>query len=105
MSNYRAVVHYTFKKGMEEEGLKFLENELVKKGAQYGCHGIELLQNGKDSTTVIGIGYWNDIEEARKFQSAWDKKEKELAKYCTSAPKREFYKIRCNYMEKARKIA
>ena len=47
-ANYRAIVHYHFKEGMEEKGIQFLENELVKKGRELGCHYIELWQNEKD---------------------------------------------------------
>lgn len=105
MANYRAIVHYHFKKGMEEKGLKFLETELIKKAQEYGCHGIELWQSEKDHTKLVGIGHWNNIEEARKFQAHWDSKERELMQYCINRPEREFYKIKSTYAEKARKAA
>ncbi|MBY0528823.1 MAG: hypothetical protein K2P51_01385 [Rhabdochlamydiaceae bacterium] len=105
MSSFRAIVHYKFKKGMEEQGMKFLENELIKKAQEYGCHGIEFWQNGKHSTDIIGIGCWNNIEEARKFQSHWDAKEKELMRYCEEKPHRQFYQVRSMFSEKSRKVA
>ncbi|NNM43404.1 MAG: hypothetical protein HKM07_03595 [Chlamydiae bacterium] len=105
MSKYRAFVHYHFKKGMEEKGMKFLENELFKKAQTYGCHGLELLQNEVDSCQVLGIGFWNSLEEAKKFQSVWDSKEKELMEFCERKPNREFCKVRTTYAEKAKKAA
>ncbi len=102
---YRAFVHYHFKKGMEEEGLKFLNNELLKHAKDYGCHGIELLYNEREPSEVLGIGLWNSLEEAKSFQSLWDKKEKELVRYCTNVPKREFFKIEASYLEKSKKAA
>lgn len=105
MQNYRAVVHYHFKKGMEEQGLKFLVNELVNKAPQYGCHHIELLQDHKDHCNLIGIATWNDIEDARRFQLMWTKKEKEMLHFCTNPPKREFCKLRSTFMEKAKRVA
>lgn len=105
MSNYKALVHYHFKKGMEEQGIKFLERELVKKAHQYGCHGIDLLQSEKDPTLLIGVGYWNTIEEARQFQAIWVVKEKELLKFCVDRPVREFYRLRNHFEEKLKKAA
>jgi heme-degrading monooxygenase HmoA len=105
MSTYKAIVHYHLKKGMEEQGIKFLENELIKKAAEYGCHGIELWQNDRDPTNFIGTGLWNSLEEARKFQAMWQAKEKELMRYCSGAPTREFYKIRSTYKEKSKRVA
>ena len=102
---YRAVVNYEFKKGMEEEGMKFLENELIKKADQYGCHGLELLCSEKNACHVIGIGTWKNIEEAKKFQSKWGAKEKELLRFCVNTPSHEFFNIRSTYTEKSRKAA
>jgi len=105
MEGYRAIVHYYFKKGMEESGLKFIENELVKKAKSMGCHGVELWQNEKDHSQFVGIGYWNSIEEARLFQSHWESKEKELLKFCIKAPHHEFFKVRTTYSEKSKRAA
>jgi hypothetical protein len=105
MANYRALIHYKFKKGMEERGIKFLESELLMKATKYGCHQIEILQNELDPTNVIGVGLWHSIEEARKFQSVWEHKEKELLTFCTGSPKREFLKVRFSYQEKSKKVA
>ena len=105
MTNYRAIVHYKFKKGQEEQGLKFLESELLKKAQELGCHGIELLQSGRDSSTIVGVGHWNSLEEARKFQALWDAKEHELMRYCQVRPHHEFYKVYSVYAEKQKKVA
>ena len=105
MARYRAIVHYNFKKGHEEQGLKFLENELLKKAQQMGCHYIEFLRDERDPTHVVGIGVWGSLEEARQFQSIWDGKEKELARHCMNSPKREFYKLMHVYNEKTKKAA
>lgn len=105
MANYRAIIHYHFKKGMEDKGIKFLENELIKKAQEYGCHGIELWQNEKNPSTLVGIGHWNSLQEARNFQAHWDSKEREFMHYCTTKPEREFYKIKSTYSEKVRKAA
>ncbi len=105
MQKYRAYVHYHFKKGMEESGIKFLETELIKHAAEMGCHNIELWLDEKDHTRLVGTGDWNSLDEARKFQSTWDKKEKELSKFLTNKPEREFYKLRNSYSEKAKKAA
>ncbi len=51
MSGYRAIVHYHFKKGMEEQGIRFLENELLRKAHQLGVHDIEILFNELEPTT------------------------------------------------------
>jgi len=105
MTHYRAVVHYNFKKGMEEKGIKFLENELIKNAQKYGCHYIELMQNEKDHSHLIGIATWTSLDDARRFQSLWKEKEKEFLQYCTGSPEREFCKVRSNYMEKSRRAA
>ena len=90
---------------MESKGINFLENELIKKAQAYGCHTIELLKSEKDPSHVVGIGYWNDIEDARKFQAQWNSKEQELLTYCINKPEREFYKLGPVYSEKAKKAA
>ncbi len=105
-SNYRVMVHFHFKEGKEEEGIKFLENELIKKGKEFGCHYVELWQNEKDPTIVEGVAVWNDLEDARNFQSKWKNKEQELiSKFCTGDATREFCIIRSIYMEKPAKKA
>jgi hypothetical protein len=105
MSNYRAVVHYCFKKGKEEEGLRFLERELIRQAERFGCHHIELLQKERDHTDIVGIALWHDIEDARRFQAMWEMKERELAHLCTHPPKREFFKIRNTFAERQRRAA
>jgi len=105
MGNYRALVHYTFKKGMESEGFKFLENELVKKAQNYGCHFIELWQNERDPSVVIGVAIWNDLEDARRFQSQWEEKEKDLMKFSYEPPRREFFALKSSFVEKGKKAA
>src|ERR1700733_4136610 len=93
MDKYRAVVNYRFKSGMEHKALKFLEDELIRKGDSYGCHNIEILQSELDPTHVLGVALWNDIQDARRFQARWAAKERELVKMCSETPKREFFKI------------
>jgi heme-degrading monooxygenase HmoA len=105
MGNCRALVHYTFKKGMETQGLKFLENELVKKAQTYGCHSIELWQNERNPNVIIGVAVWNDIEDARRFQKQWEEKENELMKFSSEVPKREFFTCKANFVEKGKKAA
>jgi hypothetical protein len=105
MGNYRAIVHYTFNKGMEDRGLKFLEDELVKKAQDYGSHFIELWQNERDPRIIVGVAIWNDLEDARRFQGKWEGKEKELTKLCSEAPKREFFKLKSTFAEKGKKAA
>ncbi|HSX03547.1 MAG TPA: hypothetical protein VLG76_02335 [Rhabdochlamydiaceae bacterium] len=105
MANYRALVHYNFKKGMEERGIKFLESELLMKATEYGCHNIEILQNEMEPTNVIGVALWHSLEEAKKFQSEWEKKEKQLLQFCKNPPKREFMHVRFSFLEKSKRVA
>jgi len=104
-ANYRAFVHYHFKKGLEEEGILFLERELVKKAAQWGCHNIEIWQHEEDPHYVIGVAEWTSFDEAKKFQSQWHKKEEQMIQMCTNAPEREFYKLRTTFKEKSKRAA
>ena len=105
MQQFKAVVHYHFKKGKEMQGLKFLENNLLKQAQEMGCHYIEMLQCERDPTYVIGIAVWSNINEARRFQSTWDRYEQELLQFCTKTPEREFFKIKGIFEEKGRKAA
>lgn len=105
MGNYRALVHYSFKKGMEAQGIKYLESELIKKAQDYGCHFIELWQNEKNPNIVVGVATWNSLDDARHFQSKWIEKEKELMKYSSEPPKREFFLLKSTFAEKGKKAA
>jgi len=105
MSKYRAIVNYRFKSGMEDKGIKFLENELLRKADSYGCHNIEILQSESDPTHVLGVALWNDIQDARRFQAKWAAKEHELVKLCEQPPKREFFKIATTFTEHLKKAA
>ncbi len=100
MAHYQAVVHYHFKKGREEEGVKFLEKELLQHAREYGCHDIEICQSERDTSELLGLAVWKSIDEAKAFQSQWIHKEKELLRLCTNPPTREIFKIRSNYVEK-----
>ena len=103
MGNYKAIVHYHFKEGMEDKGIEFLESELLKKADSLGCHHIELLHSENNPCYLLGIASWNDIQDARRFQAKWAIKERELLRYCTGSPKREFFKIASEFNEKQRK--
>ena len=105
MGDYRSIVHYKFKKGMETKGLELLKRELIDKAKAYGCHSIELLQNDKNPSTIVGIAIWNSLDDARRFQTLWQEKEKELSKLCTESPIREFFKCTSHYLEGAKKVA
>lgn len=105
MLNYRAIVQYHFKKGMEEEGMRFLENELVKKAKEYGCHTIELCHNERDPSLLVGIASWESLEDAKRFQSLWSAKEHEIMRFCSAAPHHEFFKVTSSYKERSRKAA
>ncbi len=107
MAQYQILVHYHFKKGMEEEGLRFLETELLKHAKEYGCHYLEICQSEKSPSEVLGLAIWNSLDEAKRFQSKWVEKENKLISFCTNPPEREVYNIRSTYMEKekARKAA
>ena len=102
---YRAVVHYHFKKGQEKEGLKYLENELSKAAKAAGARNLEVWYTDKDPTHVVGMGMWNNLDEARKFQSVWESKEKELMKYCSEKPHREVYHVCDEFNKKCSKAA
>jgi hypothetical protein len=93
LGNYRAIVHYRFKPGMEQKAIEFIKNELFKQAEKDGCKDIEILADERHEGHWVGTGVWNSIDEARNFQSHWNVKEKELQKYCTEAPKREIYRI------------
>jgi len=99
MQKYRALVHYYFNKGMVKEGIRFLERELIKKAEEYGCHDVEIWQSEKDINYVVGMGTWNSLEDARRFQALWESKEQELTRLCINTPKREFFKIQSMYRE------
>jgi len=105
-ANYRVIVHYHLKKGTEEQAIQFLENELINKGKDFGCHYIELWQKEKDPSILEGVAVWNDLEDAKRFQSMWETKENEFVnKFCSDKPAREFCKIRSIFMEKSAKRA
>lgn len=105
MGNYRASVHYNFKNGMVAQGLKFLENELIKNAQKLGCHYIEIWQDEKNPNIVVGIATWNNLEDARRFQGQWLQKEHELMKWCAEHPKREFFMLKSSFAEKSKKAA
>jgi hypothetical protein len=90
---------------MEEQGIAFLEKELVRGASRYGIHRVELLQDSLDPSFFIGIAEWDSLEEARSFQARFIEKEKELMKYCSSTPTRHFCKVRGHLIEKWKKAA
>lgn len=105
MQEYRAIVHYYFKKGMEREGIKFLETEMCKKAKELGCHDIEMMQNELDPTHWVGTGIWKDVATAKKFQAYWNSIESHLMKFSSRKPERSFWKIEQRFMEKLKKAA
>jgi quinol monooxygenase YgiN len=105
MVSYRAIVHYHLKNGMQNQALKFLENELIKHAQEFGCHNLEILQNETHPESIVGIATWNSLEDARRFQAEWQNKEEQLMRFCSAPPKREFCKVYTSYFEKTRKAA
>lgn len=105
MSEYRVVAHYHFKKGMETEGIKFLENEILKKSRNLGCHDLEIWQDEKDPLHFIGVGIWSSLQKAKEFQSQYTQSEKMLMKFLTEMPKRDMYRIEQRWVEKEKRAA
>lgn len=105
MHQYRVIVHYHFKEGMKDEGIKFLEDELLKTAKDCKCQDIEVWYNEKEPSHNIGMGLWDDLEEARKFQMKWKAKEKELMKYCSEVHHREIYRVSSGFAKKFGKAA
>jgi hypothetical protein len=96
MSIYRGIVHYHFKKGCEEKGIKFLEVELFKAAHEFGNHNFDICFDEKDPCHVIGMAWWNRFEDAHQFQQMWQRKER---------ANREFFKLRKSLFEKKKKVA
>ena len=105
MSIYRGIVHYHFRKGLEEKGIKLLEVELFKAAHEFGNHNFDICYDEKEPGHVIGTSWWNSFEEAHRFQKMWQRKEKEILEHCMGEPKREFYKLRKSLFEKTKKVA
>lgn len=105
MNNYRSIVHYYFKPGMEDKGLHYLENELGKRGGEYGYHMIYFLQNEREKGHIMAYAEWNSIEEARKFQSRFEKKEMEMHHMWQRPPHHEWYHMRYQMMGKSHRAA
>jgi len=105
MTIYRGIVHYHFKKGWEEKGIKLLEVELFKAAHEFGNHSFDLCYNERDPGHVIGTSWWNTVEEAHRFQEGWQEKEREIVEHCMQEPKREIFKHRKSIFEKTKKSA
>jgi quinol monooxygenase YgiN len=105
MSIYRGIVHYYFKKGWEEKGIKYLEVELFKAAHEYGNHHFDIYYDEKNPGHVMGTSIWNTFDEAHRFQEMWQRKEKEIMEHMTKEPMREFYKLRKSMFEKSKKVA
>ncbi len=105
MSIYRGIVHYHFKKGWEEKGIKFLEVELFKAAHEFGNHHFDICFDEKNPGHVIGTSWWNSFEDAHRFQQIWHRKEQEILENCEGAPQREFFKLRKSLFEKTKKVA
>jgi quinol monooxygenase YgiN len=105
MSECRVVAHYHFKKGMEREGLKFIENEVLKKAKERGCHDIEIWQNEKNPLHFVAVGIWSSAQKAQEFQSEYTHVEKMLMKFLTEMPKRDFYRVEQRWAEREKRAA
>lgn len=102
---YRAIATYYFKKGLEDQGMKFIEAELFAHARAWGCQDIEWMQDEKDPSHWISTGVWSNLNDAIKFQNLINSQAPNLSKYCTVTPKREIYKIKHVAFERGRKVA
>jgi hypothetical protein len=105
MHQYRVIVHYHFKNGMEKEAIRFLEEELLKIAKECKCHDIEVWYNEKNPMHTIGMALWDNLEDARKFQAKWEFKEKELMKYCSAPFHKEIFKVSSDFAKRFGKAA
>lgn len=105
MTHYKAVVHYHFKKGKENQGRKFVEDELLKAASHCGCHNIEFCQDEKDSCHFVGMGTWDNMNDWKKFHKVWKVNEARLMELCEHHPHRDVYKIETSTKRKGRKAA
>jgi len=105
MSQFRAIVHYHFKKGHEEEGIKYLEEHLTKEISRHGGHHIEIFRDESQHGNVIGIAEWNNVDEAKKFQKYFSAIENEMSRFLSDKPSHHFYKLHWQHMPKIKKAA
>lgn len=99
-SRCRVLVHFNFKKGSEEKGLKMIEKDIFELLEQKGCLGLELFQDAENPTHIYYSADWNSIEEAKRAQKEWEDVIATITNLCTSTPKREFYNLKVSHMLK-----
>ncbi|MFZ4100292.1 MAG: hypothetical protein ACOYKZ_08225, partial [Chlamydiia bacterium] len=91
MSAFPVIVHYHFKKGLEKEGLQHLMSVLRDKATELGGQNLGLWQSDQDPTHVMGMGWWDSLEDSNRFQAYWNSQMGQLSKYLASPPVRECY--------------
>lgn len=99
--NTRVIVHFNFKKGMEEKGVTIIEDELFEFLKKSGCQKSELFQDAENPSHYYYTADWNSVNDAKKIQKEWESKTKELHTYCTNHPKREIYITKSSLLAKA----
>lgn len=103
--NYRVLVHYHVKPGMENHIMTITENELLKTAQEQGFHQAEFWQDEMSPSHFILSGTWETLEAAQNFRSIWESKRPELMKHCSNEPYREIYRVAKCYPEKSKKAA
>ncbi len=95
MDKFQVVFSLHFKKGMEHQGMQFVENKYAKKAIESGLQEFRAWQDINDPSHYIFTGHWNNKELLHKYQSQanWEAAQRELTQYCSQPPKKAIYKI------------
>lgn len=104
MTAYRGIIHYQFKPGKEEEGLRFIETEFFRYALECGAREVEVFAVEGNRSYAVSTAVYNDMNAANKFKAFFESHKDKLMQFCLSMPKREILKLRSS-SAKGRKAA
>ncbi len=105
MRNYRIIVNYEIRSGLEEKAIHFIETEVYKMAKDCGCHDLELWLDEDSSLHLIGTGLWDSLKAIERFDDLLLSKRELFLKYFTDIPSRQSFKILKKEIKNTRKAA
>ena len=92
-NNYRTMVHYHTKPGMEEELMFLNENQLLSASKNTPFYQREIWQDENDPSHLIATAVFHSKKEAQNFHSNLDALKSQLMRSCEGNLEEEFLQV------------
>lgn len=92
MNKHYMMMEFQFNKGMESDGMKFMNTEMKPMINKMGGLEIKVFQDEMNPMIHMMMIHWNNMAKMKQFKMEWMKMEHKFKKHCSHMGEMEMYK-------------